>query len=331
MRGGIVGARGPETRFRDPTEAICGRQPGRSPRRASEGGLCGRRAPHCAPARHGPRRSSRWPKDGPFCVSPPCRVALPASQPRTTRAARGAGAQTGFGYRRPAHSRRPAAPSAHSVPLSTYPARSAGESQTPIWADPRTPSPRPSDGLRGATGPPSLPAGDRVGRRERPRGTSRGLRLAFIESGPPAQPAPEAHRRPSRPAAPCQSPRLLRESPVGKPTRAAAGLPAPRPTVARCDAWRSAHDSLYWPSLEILLVPGSKVCLTTLYTHENTEGFASSCTIRVKRSLAYGLAVLPHLRVSCSRLGVLERRVGRVRFVGGPLCLYGWRERQARI
>ena len=43
-------------------------------------GLCGCRTPHCAPARQGPGRSNRWSTDGPFCVSTPSRVTLPASR-----------------------------------------------------------------------------------------------------------------------------------------------------------------------------------------------------------------------------------------------------------
>jgi len=84
----------------------------------------------------------------------PPRAANHAGRPRRRRG------QTGSAYHRPARSRRPAAPSAHSVPLSTNHARSAGESQTPICAGGRTPSPGPPVRLRSATVPPILPAGD---------------------------------------------------------------------------------------------------------------------------------------------------------------------------
>ena len=138
--------------FATPCEGDCGRQPGRSPRLASEG-----RAAWVSHAALRP--GAAWAGSVESLVNgrsilriSPRLSYLTRRVPRTT--------QTGSAYHRPARSRHQAAPSARSVPLSTNHARSAGESQTPICAGGRTPSPGPPVRLRSATGPPSLPAGD---------------------------------------------------------------------------------------------------------------------------------------------------------------------------
>ena len=89
---GIVGARGAETRFWGPTEGMCGRQPGRSPRLASEG-----RAAWVSHAALRP--GAAWAGSVESLVNgrsilriSPLSSYLTRRAPRTTQAARGAGA-----------------------------------------------------------------------------------------------------------------------------------------------------------------------------------------------------------------------------------------------
>jgi len=194
MRGVLWVPSDAKTRFPAPPEGSCGRQDARksvsrgiggvgtkgretSVRHATRGVLWAPTLPIATSRFRGPsrvgveRRIAPWRGMGRVgrvvgqrtvhsAHLPPVELPCPQRAENREGRPRRRRAQTGFGSRRPARSRRPAAPAANSVPLFTYHARSAGESQTPICARQRTMSPGPRDGFPGSTAPESLPTRD---------------------------------------------------------------------------------------------------------------------------------------------------------------------------